>query len=205
MELSGFYFITDSSLSKKDAVSDVESAVAGGAGIVQYRDKGKSLIAFLDEACRIRELCHNNGVLFIINDEVGAAMLSGADGVHLGQDDMPAETARRILGKGKVIGVTGHSVEEAAKAVKDGANYLGVSPIFSTMTKKDAGPPAGLDLLRKVRKITSIPIVAIGGIKEENASAVIDAGADAISAISATVAQDDVKSKVAIFAKKFKR
>lgn len=205
MEISGFYFITDSSLSKKGAVDDAKAAVAGGAKVVQYRDKEKGLIAFLSEACRIRDLCGKKSVLFIVNDEVGAAMLTGADGVHLGQDDMPAETARRILGKDKVIGVTVHSVEEAERAVKDGANYLGVSPIFSTMTKKDAGPPAGLDLLRKVRKSTSIPIVAIGGIKEENASAVIDAGADAISAISATVAQNDVESKVAIFAKKFKR
>ena len=205
MELSGFYFITDDNLTKKGALADAKAAVAGGARVVQYREKKKNAIEFLTEACAIRDVCKSHNTLFLVNDEVWAAVLTGADGVHLGQDDMPAGTARRILGKGSIIGVTVHNVEEAVKAVKDGADYVGVSPIYQTATKKDAGKPAGLDVIGKVKSSVNVPVVAIGGINEENAGKVIAAGADALAAISATVTQDDVEAKVALFSHKFKR
>jgi len=116
---------------------------------------------------------------------------------------MPLEAARRILGSRKIVGVTVHNIEEAVKAEWEGADYLGLSPIFSTSTKLDAGPAAGLELIRKVKKTVRLPCVAIGGINEKNADSVIKAGADSLSAISATVAKDDVEKAVRLFANKF--
>lgn len=201
----GFYFITDSSLSKRDNIHDVKAAIRGGAKVVQYREKNKKLVEFLSEAFELKRMCDENGVLFLVNDSVGAVMLTDADGVHLGQDDMPLEKAREILGRGKVIGVTVHDVGKAIRAEKAGADYLGLSPIFQTKTKPDAGPASGLDLIRKVKQKVSIPCVAIGGINEENVDSVVAAGADAVAAISATVPKENVAEAVGFFTRKFNR
>ncbi|MBM3308902.1 MAG: thiamine phosphate synthase [Candidatus Altiarchaeales archaeon] len=203
MKLRGFYFITDSKLSRKTNVEDVKSAVKGGAKIVQYREKGKNLADFLIEAFELKKICNGKGVLFLINDSVSACLLTDADGVHLGQEDMPLETARNILGKEKVIGVTAHNVEEAVESERNGTDYLGLSPIFHTNTKLDAGPAAGLQLIRDVKKKVKIPCAAIGGINESNVDSVIQTGADMVSAISATVAKDSVEKAVKFFADKF--
>ncbi len=203
MKLNGFYFITDSRLSKKGNIEDAEAAIRGGAKVVQYREKDTSMVEFLREAVELKRICSQKNVLFLVNDNVAATLLTGADGVHLGQDDMPLEAARRILGSRKIVGVTVHNIEEAVKAEWEGADYLGLSPIFSTSTKLDAGPAAGLELIRKVKKTVRLPCVAIGGINEKNADSVIKAGADSLSAISATVAKDDVEKAVRLFANKF--
>jgi thiamine-phosphate pyrophosphorylase len=203
MRLRGFYFITDSRLSRKSNLEDVKAAVKGGAKIVQYREKDKNLVEFLTEAFELKKICAEKKVLFLINDNVAACLLTQSDGVHLGQDDMPLQTARNILGKNKIIGITVHNVEEAIAAEKDGADYLGVSPIFQTNTKLDAGPAAGLQLIKDVKKKVKIPCAAIGGINESNIDLVIEAGANSISAISATVAKEDVEKTVKFFANKF--
>ncbi len=193
---SKLYFLTDRVLSRKGNVEDVRAALEGGMRIVQYREKALSLRDQIREALRIKALCRSFGATFIVNDRVDLALSVEADGVHLGQEDMPMEIARRLMGQDKLIGITVHNVEEALEAVADGADYLGVSPIFATSTKADAGIPMGLEGLREIRAQVERPIVGIGGITLENARQVIEAGADALCALSAIVTQEDVKTSV---------
>jgi thiamine-phosphate pyrophosphorylase len=197
MTYKGFYFITDSSLTKKGIVSDAEAAIKGGATIVQYREKCMDTGPMIDKALQLKDICAGKAAL-IINDRVDIALAVNADGVHLGQTDMDYKNARRLLGNSKVIGVTVHNLEEAKAAEAMGADYLGVSPVFHTDTKGDAGPAAGLGTLREIRAGTSLPIAAIGGIKLENLREVLDAGADTVCAMSATIGKD-VESKVREF------
>ena len=200
--IKGYYFITDAGLSKKGNLKDVESAIEAGVTIVQYRGKMKDIGSMLEEAMALREICRGKA-LFIVNDIVGVALSVDADGVHIGQGDMPYETARGLLGKDKIIGVTVHDLKEAILAEKKGADYLAVSPVFSTTTKKDAGPPCGVKLISEIKRNCKIPLTAIGGINLESAKEVIDAGADAICAISAVVTKDDVKEDIGRFQKLF--
>ncbi|MBU1932417.1 MAG: thiamine phosphate synthase [Candidatus Omnitrophica bacterium] len=200
--IKGYYFITDAELSKNGNVSDVKNAIEAGVSVVQYRSKFDDTDHMLEEARLLREICKGKAI-FIINDRVGIAISVDADGVHLGQGDMPYETARALMGKDKIIGVTVHDLKEAIIVEKKGADYLGVSPVFSTTTKKDAGMPCGVELIREIRKKCSIPITAIGGIILDNAREVIEAGADAICAISAVVTRDDVKEEIQKFQKLF--
>lgn len=193
-----FYFITDSALSKRGNVSDVRAALSAGAKPVQYREKyagGKKMLA---EALEIKKMCDESGAKLIINDNIALCLAVGAAGVHLGQDDMPLKVARTLLPK-KIIGVTVHNLREALDAEREGADYLGVSPIFATPTKSDAGRPCGTELLCLIRAKTSLPLSAIGGITLKNLAEVIDAGADSVSAISATVGTGDVRAAVADF------
>ena len=138
--ISGLYFITDSKLTRKTVIEDVKAAIDADVKVIQYREKEKSTKEMFLEAKEIKKLCAN--VLFIINDGIDICLSADADGVHLGQDDMPFLEARKILGD-KIIGVTVHNVNEAIEAEEIGADYIGVSPIFETSTKKDAGPAAG--------------------------------------------------------------
>ena len=199
--MRGYYFITDTGLSREGNVSDVRSALAAGVRIVQYRAKEVSTRMMLAEAAELKRLCQ--GAVFLVNDRVDVALAVDADGVHLGQDDLPYETARRLLGPGKIIGITVGSREEALAAASQGADYLGVSPIFFTRTKLDAGSPTGLALLREIRNAVSLPLAAIGGITFENATEVIAAGADMICAISQVVTHPDVCIAVTKFQKLF--
>src|SRR3989338_2334027 len=146
-----FYFITDRKLSKKGNIEDIKAAAKAGAKIVQYREKEKSTKEMILEAKEIKSICDENNTLFLINDRVDICLAVDADGVHLGQDDMPYETARKLLGN-KIIGLTVHNVKEAVEAEKKGADYIGVSPIFETTTKKDAGRAAGVRLIEGVKK-----------------------------------------------------
>jgi thiamine-phosphate pyrophosphorylase len=134
---------------------------------------------------------------------VDVALAVDADGVHLGQEDLHYREARRLLGEKKIIGITVNTMEQAVEAARLGADYLGVSPIFATQTKPDAGEPAGLDLLREIRALVSLPLIAIGGITLDNAPDVIEAGADGVCAISAVVTQPDVGEAIAEFQKLF--
>ncbi|MBI5573795.1 MAG: thiamine phosphate synthase [Elusimicrobia bacterium] len=203
--ISGYYFITDEKLSKAGNVSDVKSAVSAGVKIVQYRNKTGSTKEMYDEAVKLKKICHKKNVIFLINDRIDIAITSGAAGVHIGQDDMPYSVARKILGKNKIIGVTVHNLKEAKNAQKQGADYLGVSPIFLTETKQDAGRPAGISLIKKIKSHMggTIPIIAIGGINLSNAPEVIAAGADGLCAISVTVTKNDVKKEIKKFQKLF--
>lgn len=192
-----YYFITDAKLTRKDIFSDVENAVHGGCRIVQYREKAKTDEEMFEEARRIKELCGNN-VIFLVNDRVDIALAVDADGVHLGQEDLDVASARKILGR-KILGVTVHNLEEARRAADDGADYLGVSPVFPTSTKSDAGKACGIAMIEKIKEETNLPIVAIGGITKQNTPEVIRAGADSVAAISAVVCSDDVEREVRDF------
>jgi len=192
-KIKGYYFITDSSLTRRGIFEDVKLALSCGVSVFQYREKNKSSFQMHTEAVKLKKLCRN--VLFLINDRIDIALSSGADGVHLGQDDMPLKIARKILKK-KIIGVTVHNVKEAIEAEKNGADYLGLSPIFQTSTKKDAGKPCGVEMIKKVKGSVRIPVVAIGGITPENAPQVVDAGADALCAISAVLCAEEPRNAI---------
>jgi thiamine-phosphate pyrophosphorylase len=199
--MRGYYFITEARLSRAGNLSDVAGAVAAGVRVVQYREKQGRTRDLVAEARQLRELCRQT--LFLVNDRVDVALEVGADGVHLGQEDLPCPEARQILGRGKIIGVTIRNVAEALAAQAGGADYLGVSPIFSTATKADAGAPTGVALLAEVRRRVSLPLVAIGGITLANAPEVIRAGADGVCAISAVVTQPDVRVEIEKFQRLF--
>lgn len=195
--MRGYYFITDPGLSRAGNTADVEAACAAGVKVVQYREKGADTRLRYEEARRLKALCR--GALFLINDRVDLALAVEADGVHLGQQDLPCAVARKILGPGKIIGITVSNLTEALDAARQGADYLGVSPIFATATKADAGPPTGLALLREIRARVSLPLIAIGGLTLANAPEVIRAGADGLGAISAVVTKPDVQAEIAKF------
>lgn len=187
------YVITDARLARGRSHEEViEAAIAGGATIVQYREKEGPTRKLVDEARSLRELTRRHGVPFIVNDRLDVALAVDADGVHVGQDDLPASIARRLIGPEKILGVSATNLEEALRAEQDGADYLGVGPIFATPTKPDAAPPMGLEGLAEVCRRVSIPVVAIGGINDQNAAAVIEAGADGVAVVSAVVAAPDV-------------
>lgn len=201
--MKGYYFITDGSLSRKGNCKDVLEANKAKVSIVQYRNKQGTSRELYEEALELRQICRD--VLFVVNDRVDIALAVKADGVHLGQDDIPFSAARKLLGTDKIIGLTVHSLEEALEAVKLGASYLGVSPIYTTSTKPDAGPPSGLKLLREIRKQVDLPLVAIGGINLSNAPEVINAGANGLCAISAVITQEDVCSEILKFQNLFNK
>ena len=188
------YVITDSKLSRGRPHREViEAAIRGGATIVQYREKSASTRQMIDEALELRDLCRARGVPFIVNDRVDIALAVDADGVHVGQDDMPAALARKLIGRDKIVGVSAENVEEARAAIADGADYLGVGAIFATATKSDAGKPIGIAGLMKIARVSTIPIVGIAGINATNAASVIRAGAAGVAVVSAVVSADDVE------------
>jgi thiamine-phosphate pyrophosphorylase len=187
------YVITDEGLSKGLKHAEIaRMAVEGGADVIQLRDKRMDGKALIQCALDIRELTKKAGVLFIVNDRLDVALTARADGVHLGQDDIPARLARPLCPPGFIIGVSAGTPEEAARAEQDGADYVGLGPICPTGSKNDAGPACGLAIIRDVKNSISIPVVAIGGIGPSNVKEVIRAGADGIAVISAVVSQDDI-------------
>jgi thiamine-phosphate pyrophosphorylase len=190
------YFVTDRMLSKKGVMEDVKAAIRGGVRIVQYREKEFPTRKMVQEAGEIRKLCKYNSVIFIVNDRVDVALATDADGIHIGPKDMEFRTARKILGKGKIIGVTVSSLEDAKFFEKSGADYLSLSPVFATSTKKDAGEPIGPEVLRKAKEELGIPFLAIGGITRENLPKVLDAGCRRVCMISAILTKDNVEEEV---------
>ena len=185
------YLVTDSALSRgRSALEIVDAAISGGVTMVQYREKGATTRAMLEEAAALAALCRSRGVPFIVNDRADLALAVDADGLHVGQDDLPAPAARRIIGKGRLLGVSAGNFEEARRAAAEGADYIGASPVFSTPTKPDAPPPMGLDGLAALARGIGIPVVAIGGINARNAAAVLGAGAAGLAVVSAIVSAD---------------
>jgi thiamine-phosphate pyrophosphorylase len=188
------YVVTDTKLTRERSLyAVVEAAIRGGATIVQYRAKNTTTRQMVEEAQALRDLCHAHGIPLIVNDRVDVALAVDADGVHVGQDDMPASLARRLIGNQKILGVSAENVQEAQAAIADGADYLGVGAVFATSTKPDAGAPIGVEGLVRVARASTIPIVGIGGINATNAASVIRAGAAGIAVISAVVSADDVE------------
>ena len=186
------YLVTDRALARGRSLVDlVRQAVAGGVTVVQLREKAASTRELVALAESLQELLAPRHVPLIIDDRVDVALAVGAAGVHLGQSDMPAARARRLLPDGRLLGVSVSTVEEARRAESDGADYLGVSPIYATPTKTDTPPAVGLAGLRALRAATRVPLVAIGGLAAANLLPVLASGADGIAVVSAIMAADD--------------
>ncbi|MCL4338359.1 thiamine phosphate synthase [Patescibacteria group bacterium] len=188
------YLVTDKNLAgKKSVLSIVALAIEGGVTIVQYREKNASTRLMIEEGRALHKITTKAGIPLIIDDRIDVALAIDAEGVHVGQSDMPANIVRQIIGREKILGVTASNVVEAKKAVKDGADYLGVSDIFGSTTKTDTGKPVGIGMLKKIKKVVKIPIVGIGGVTLENANQVIRARADGIAVISAVFLVNEPK------------
>ncbi|MCX5681921.1 MAG: thiamine phosphate synthase [Candidatus Omnitrophica bacterium] len=201
----GFYFITDSLLSKKGNIEDVKSALAAGVSAIQYRNKTNNITAMIREAGEIKKLCDKTPCPFIVNDALDVALAVDADGFHIGRDDIAYSQARMALGNDKIIGVSVSTFEEALIAKEWGADYLGLGPIFQTTTKLDSAKPCGVELIREIRKVCRLPLIAIGGITLEHAKEVVAAGADGLCAISAVVSRDNVVKEIEKFNKFFEK
>jgi thiamine-phosphate pyrophosphorylase len=189
------YVITDEALSRGRPTVEVgRAAIAGGATAIQLRDKTSSTRKLVETGLQLRELTRATGVKLIVNDRADVALAIDADGVHVGQDDLPAVIARRIVGAGKIVGVSAATPDEAKLAERDGADYVGVGSIFATSSKSDAGAPIGTARLAEVARSVRIPAVAIGGINAANAAECIIAGAVGVSVISAVVSAPDIEA-----------
>jgi hydroxymethylpyrimidine kinase/phosphomethylpyrimidine kinase/thiamine-phosphate diphosphorylase len=185
--LKGLYLITDHG---DQLIERLSPALSGGVSALQYRNKEKDYQSKLTEGRELQRLCAARGVTFIVNDDLRLALELGANGVHLGQEDGSVAVARRMLGSGKIIGVSTHTVEEALRAEADGADYIGFGAMYPTGSKEVRHMP-GPAALAAVKSVVGIPVVAIGGINRDNAGAVIDAGADAIAMIAAVLSSSD--------------
>ena len=186
------YLVTDRSLSKGRPTAEiVAAAVAGGVSCIQLREKSCGTREFLNEALALQPLLKSRNIPLIINDRLDIALAIEADGVHLGQSDMPIGMARKIAGNSLIIGISAESVDDALRAEQEGADYIGISPVFSTPTKTDIAPPLGLEGVRQIRALVDIPLVGIGGINSDNAESVLAAGADGIAVVSAIVSAAD--------------
>lgn len=200
--MRGYYFITDAGLSLAGNLSDVRAAAAAGVTVVQYRNKSNITRDMYEEALLLKSACGGKAK-FIINDRIDIALAVDADGVHIGQEDMPYDRARHLLGPDKIIGVTVHDLDEALEAEARGADYLGLSPIFATGTKDDAGAPCGTAVIAELKKHCRVPVVAIGGIGLSNVDEVVAAGADMVCAISAVVTKPDVVAAILEFQRRY--
>lgn len=191
------YAITDHALSLGRSNADVVRALLDeGIKIIQYREKEREKAAMIEECQEIRRLTADYGATFIVNDHPDIAILVDADGVHVGQGDMPVPLVRRLVGPDKIIGLSTHTAAQAALALRDGADYIGVGPVYATQTKKDVCDPVGLDLVTGVAKYLPIPFTAIGGIKASNVADVFRAGANCCAVVSAFVGAKDIRAAV---------
>jgi thiamine-phosphate pyrophosphorylase len=186
------YLVTDRGMARdRSTLEIVRAAVNGGATVVQLREKNCSTREFIEQALAVKDFLKARRVPLIVNDRLDVAQAVQADGVHLGQTDMPLESAKGILGDSMIIGISAESLKDAIAAEKGGADYLGVSPIYATPTKTDTAPPLGLAGLREIRKAVRLPLVGIGGLNRENATEVIRSGADGVAVVSAIMAAGD--------------
>jgi len=187
-----------------DSVEIARAILSGGVRIIQFRNKTATTREFLRIARLLKKLTQDSRAVFIVNDRADIACLVDADGVHLGQDDLPVAEARKIVGKGKIIGVSTHSKEEALKAEEDGADYIGYGPIFATASKEGALPPRGIAALKEIASVVALPVIAIGGIREDNLRMILDAGAQGAALISEFSTARDVIGKTRSLLKQFK-
>ncbi len=197
MYLGGICFITDRKSCGMDWLVMTSEVLQAGVKWVQYRDKESDRCCLFETAVELRELTRKAGAFFIMNDHPDIAAAVDADGVHLGQDDMPVAEARKVLGSEKVIGISTHSIAEAVEAERGGADYIGFGPVFSTSTK-DAGKAIGTDMLARVRSEVNIPVVAIGGITAGELPRVVSAGAQAV-AVASGILQGEIMDNVKRF------
>jgi len=188
------YLVTDQSLMSTDTLIEaVRQAIIGGCTLVQLREKELSSLDFYKAAAKLRHLTNQYGVPLIINDRIDIALAVGADGVHIGQSDIPAAIARKIIGDDMVLGVSARSVGEAVQAIQDGADCLGVGAMFSTATKEDA-EIVTMEDLQRIREAVNVPIVVIGGINKSNAAIFKAAGVNGLAVVSAIISQKDIEA-----------
>lgn len=191
------YLVTDRTLMSTGTLPEaVEQAILGGCTMVQLREKDISSLEFYRQAMEVKQITDQYHVPFIINDRVDIAMAVKADGVHIGQSDVPAAVARKLIGTDMLLGVSSASVREAIRAANDGADYLGIGAMFPTGTKPDANL-VSMEELQKIRQAVKLPIVAIGGINKENASLLNHTGIDGLAIASAIIAQPDIRKSAA--------
>ncbi len=184
--LAKLYAITDTRLSALSHPEQVAALCAGGASFIQMREKNLSSLEFYEQAKAALQITRQHGAKLIINDRVDIAQAINADGVHLGQDDLPVEAARDLLGEKAIIGISTHSIQQAVDATSQPVSYIALGPIFSTVTKDKPDPVVGLNVLREVRQhVKSLPLVAIGGITLENAHDLLAVGADSLAVVGA--------------------
>jgi thiamine-phosphate pyrophosphorylase len=189
------YLVTDERLSRGRPTAEiVRAAIRGGVDAVQLRGKDLPMREQVAIGRALREITREAGVLFIVNDRADLAVALDADGVHVGQDDLPAELVRQVVGPERIVGVSAATIPEVLTARDAGADYLGVGAIYSTATKPDAGEPTGPELIGTIKGAVDLPLVGIGGINLANAAAVIAAGAAGAAVVSAIVAADDPES-----------
>lgn len=187
------YLVTDRDLMSTETIEEaIEQAIAGGTTLIQLREKECSSLDFYNTALKVKEICHKNNVPLLINDRLDIALAVDADGVHVGQSDLPTSVVRRIMGEDKIIGVSAGTLENAVKAEKDGADYIGVGAMYSTGTKKDA-KHTSIETLKSIRENVNIPIVVIGGINKERIKDFEGTGIDGLAIVSAIIAQKDIK------------
>lgn len=184
------YVITDDSFGKSH-IEITEQAIKGGARVIQLREKRRSKKEIYHIALDLREITKDAGATFIVNDYLDIAMAVDADGVHLGQEDLSIDVARRIWTKGKIIGLSTHSLNEVIDAERTGADYIAIGPIYGTKTK-EVHPPIGSGTIKMARAKVEVPLIAIGGINLENVSEVIKAGADGVAIVSAIAGSEDI-------------
>ncbi|HBS46737.1 MAG TPA: thiamine phosphate synthase [Paenibacillus sp.] len=195
-DLLKVYFIMGSVNCRIAPAKVLKEAVAGGIAMFQFREKGTGALTAqvrFNLGRRLQKICRANGVPFIVNDDIDLAIALDADGIHVGQDDTPALAIRQLLGEDKIVGVSAHSLAEAQQAIADGADYLGIGPIYPTSSKEDARAVRGTSVIEEIRNSgITIPLVGIGGITVDNAAPVLAAGADGISVISAIAGAEDI-------------
>jgi thiamine-phosphate pyrophosphorylase len=182
--LPRLYVILDAALITSSEIDCALSLTEAGVRLLQYRNKSAPARQYLESSRKLAEVLLPEGVSFFVNDRPDVAFLAGASGVHVGQDDLDVEQTRQVVGRDKLVGVSTHNLEQFERAAVSSPDYIALGPIFSTSSKANPDPVVGLELLRKVRRLTSKPIVAIGGISLELAASVIEAGADSVAVIS---------------------
>ncbi len=188
------YIIADKKICGDRRIEDVVTqAIEGGAEMIQYRDKESSDREFLETASTLQNICERRKIPLIVNDRVDIAAFLKVDGVHLGQDDLPPRIARKILGSSKIIGISCKNMEQAEEAEKQGADYVGIGPIFDTLTKK-IEKPIGLEIIKQAEESLKIPFFPIGGISSKNLDQLVEAGSKRIAVGSAVICADDVKT-----------
>lgn len=188
-----FYLVTDSDILRgRDFYNSIEEALKGGVTMLQLREKNASGKEFLEKAIKLRELTKKYNVKFIINDRVDIAMLCDADGVHVGQSDIPANKVRELIGEDKIVGVSARTVEEALTAKENGADYLGVGAMFTTRTKLDA-KSVSIEKLKEIQEVIKLPVVAIGGLSLSNIYKLKECNVDGYAVVSAILGAENIK------------
>lgn len=193
MNLELYVIIDKRMIKRKSSIRVAREAITGGATAIQLREKEMESRDLCHLASSLKKVAKKKKALFIVNDRIDIAQAVDADGVHLGQEDLPIKIARKLLGRNKIIGATVRNLSQALKAQREGADYVSLGPIFSTKTKKDLPPPRGLKVIAQIKEKIKIPLIAIGGINRHNVAKVMRAGADGVAVVSVVVGARNVQ------------